>query len=98
MKYYKVRMKYDQIRYWKKRKSHHALFFGGFLIGNELYTEKELERLTKVHFERYTPISEIFEPVEISRKRIFWSFGARFYDYNNELKEAKKVLKEGGKN
>lgn len=45
-----------------------------FLIENELYTAKELEK--------YGMTETGFIPVDISKSRIFWNFGARF-----EMKE-----------
>lgn len=50
----------------------HDYFTGYTTIKNELLTEKE--RNTKF---RYLSDS-IFEPVEISKRKTFWSFGARF--------------------
>ena len=50
----------------------HDYFTGHTTIKNELLTEKE--RHTKF---RYLSDS-IFEPVEVSKRKTFWCFGARF--------------------
>lgn len=73
MKYFKVPANLDGRAVIKK-----GLYCGKiqrFLIKNELYTEKELEK--------YGMTEEGFIPVDIPKSRIFWNFGARF-----EMKEA----------
>ena len=50
-----------------------------YLIENELYTEKEYEKYSipeKRTNLRMRP--EWFEKIELTRKDVFWSFGARF--------------------
>ena len=42
------------------------------LVQNELYTEKEVSRLGMDY------LKGKLEVVEVSRRRIYWSFGARF--------------------
>ena len=42
------------------------------LVLNELYTERELSRLGLDY------IKPQLQAVEVSRKKIYWSFGARF--------------------
>lgn len=42
------------------------------IVKDELYTEKELNRLN------LNPGSKFFTPVEVSRRKIYWFFGARF--------------------
>jgi len=68
MKYYKVKPEFDNKKIYKevnKRKE-----YAGFYIGNELYTEKEAEKLR---------LNQAFlEPIEVSKKKIYWCFGARF--------------------
>lgn len=68
MKYYRVRPEYDQRpRYvWK-------YFQGvpdGVVLAGELYTPKEYERLAMC--------PAWFEEVNVSKRNIYWSFGARF--------------------
>ena len=67
MKYYKVKPESDQLPKWYKGKR------TGFLIANELYTEKESEKIfIRIAF------NDCFDIVEISSKKTFWMFGARF--------------------
>ena len=73
MKYFKVPTNLDGRAVIKK-----GLYCGKiqrFLIKNELYTAKELEKYGMTETE--------FIPVDIPKSRIFWNFGARF-----EMKEA----------
>ena len=73
MKYFKVPANLDGRAVIKK-----GLYCGKiqrFLIKNELYTAKELEK--------YGMTETVFIPVDIPKSRIFWNFGARF-----EMKEA----------
>jgi hypothetical protein len=65
MKYYRVKPEADQRKQYNNRGE-----YAGFYIGNELYTEREAAR------QHLNPA--FMEPVEISKKKIFWSFGARF--------------------
>ena len=65
MKYYQVREQYDQFPKNPKVRD------GNILIGNELYTEKEFNKLPYVY-------AAAFELVEIPKSKTFWSFGARF--------------------
>lgn len=60
------------MKYLKAIAEKHDYFTGYTTVKNELVTQKE--RDTKF---RYLSDS-VFEPVEISRRRIFWSFGCRF--------------------
>lgn len=64
MKYYRVPKLLDNHNIYKKGR------YIGFLVGNELYTEKECKRLGLN--------TALLIPVEISRKKCFWMFGARF--------------------
>ena len=83
MKYYRVIQKYDNVDYWKPKKGKNCLYFGGFLLGGELYTEKELKRFDSVRFRNRMRIEQMVEPIEVSRKAVYWFFGARFLE--NEL-------------
>ena len=65
MVYYRVREQYDNFPKNPKVKD------GNILIGGELYTEKEFEKLPFVY-------AEAFERVEIDKKNTYMFFGARF--------------------
>lgn len=62
MKYYKVKPEHDNRR--KPSKTGYEIY-----IGNELYTEKEVERqgLNK----------DYLQEIEIPKTQIYWFFGAR---------------------
>ena len=60
------------MKYYRAIAEKHDYFTGNTTIKGELVTERE--RNTKF---RYLG-DDIFEPVEISKKKTFWSFGARF--------------------
>ena len=65
MKYYQVKPQFDQ-----KRKYPNTSNFD-ILIGEELYTEAEFNKLPYVY-------AAAFELVDIPKSKTFWSFGARF--------------------
>lgn len=69
MKYYRVKPQYDnKTRYtWN---SHRQGVSNGILIANELYTHKEYSKLSIC--------PDWVELVEVSKKKIYWFFGARF--------------------
>lgn len=76
MKYYKVKPQYDnKTRY--KRNNHHQSIPNSILIENELYTPHEFSQLTNC--------PAWFDIVEISKKKIYWCFGARFAVHNEEV-------------
>lgn len=60
MKYLKVKPQYDNVLVDSKH----------FLIGNELYTEREVARM---HIPERCVI-----PVQVSKRETYWFFGARF--------------------
>lgn len=64
MLYYRVKPQYDNC--YKNPKIHD----GSIYVAKELYTEKEVQ---KQNLNR-----NFLEPVEISKKKIYWFFGARF--------------------
>lgn len=70
MKYYRVRDMYDQFPKNPKVRN------GDILIGGELYTTKEFNRLPFIY-------AAAFELVDISKSKTFWSFGARFSEVEN---------------
>ena len=71
MIYYRVKSQYDNIRCFVYV-GHSKLKIrpDGILIARELYTPRERERLAMRE--------EFFERVEVSRKKTYWFFGARF--------------------
>ena len=60
------------MKFYKVVKEKHDYFTGYTTIENELLTERE--RNTKF---RYL-MDDCFQLVEVSKKKTFWSFGARF--------------------
>lgn len=65
MIYYRVRKEYDNLP--KNPKIHD----GNILIGGELYTEKEFNKLPYIY-------AGAFERIDIPRNQTYWFFGARF--------------------
>lgn len=47
-------------------------------VGNELYTLKEFEKIKKEYHRDKQELNNIFEYVNVSKKKIYWFFGARF--------------------
>lgn len=73
MTYYRVKEEHDnraRFKYYEKNGFSHYVKEDGILIGNELYTPKEREKIANK--DRY------FEKVEISKNKTYWFFGARF--------------------
>lgn len=70
MVYYKVKPEYDNFRLIHNRKDI------GILVGDELYTERELVRKNILLALGVKP--EFFEMVEIPKSRVYHLFGARF--------------------
>lgn len=69
MTYYKVKPDYDNYDKAVFTKSG-KIKFDGFLVGNELYTEKEFEKIA-------TSVCK-FDIVHVSKNKTYWFFGARF--------------------
>ena len=67
MIYYRVREQYDNFPKNPKVRD------GNILVGGELYTEKEFNKLPYIY-------AEAFEKVEIDKKDTYMFFGARFED------------------
>lgn len=67
MKYFKVNTTSDQIK-------HSIRFKENFLIANELYTQKEIDK--SGHSKEF--INKHFTTIETSPKNTHFSFGARF--------------------
>jgi len=72
MLYYRVKPEYDNVRLLNRT----TRAFDWVLAGNELYTEKEWKRLVL----RYRVSGVVCEPVQISKRKIHFFFGARFED------------------
>ena len=49
-----------------------------FFVGNELYTVKEFEKIKKEYHRNVQELNDIFEYVTVSRKKVYFFFGARF--------------------
>ena len=78
MVYYRVKPQYDNItKYKRMNNSKYLVNDGSILIGGELYTEKEYNRMIENYVFRI-PVDKLFERVEISKRRVYWFFGARF--------------------
>ena len=72
MKYYKVRPEFDNKQVARN---------GYYLVGNELYTPAELRKLENQYVQySLTPpnFSRMFEEVEVSKRSVYFFFGARF--------------------
>ena len=83
MIYYKVKPEFDNVVVSKNF---------DFLVGNELYTTKEIRKLEKLYANRRNyagaekelenkervKFYSMFDLVTISKQRVYWSFGARF--------------------
>lgn len=67
MQYYKIPKELDGRQIYVHSKQKHVSFAGG-----ELYTLRELEALGLKGWDR------LLEAVEVSRRKIYWFFGARF--------------------
>ena len=65
MVYYRVRKEFDNFP--KNPRIHD----GNILIGEELFTEKEFNKLPYVY-------AGAFEKVDIPKNKTYWFFGARF--------------------
>ena len=54
--------------------------FNGYLqtVPNELYTPAEVKRYSVPDKHEYRMRPEWLEPVNISKRRVYWFFGARF--------------------
>lgn len=72
MLYYRVKPEYDNARLLNRT----TRAFDGALIGNELYTEKEWERLVL----RYRVSAVVCEPVQVNKRNASFFSGARFAD------------------
>ena len=81
MKYYRVKKQFDAVEVWKQENGKNYFTFSAVLAANELYTPTEYKKLiTGAKFRTAADEAWIFEPVEISRKKIYFFFGKRFAD------------------
>lgn len=64
MVYYKVNKEYDGIKILSRRNL--------YLISNELFTKKEIDKL------KIFAIDKVFTKIEISKNKTYFSFGSRF--------------------
>lgn len=71
MIYYRVKEQYDNLRRYNGKK----VTFEGIWIGKELYTKKELDKLTA---RGVVVLSKYFDPVNLPKNKIYFFFGARF--------------------
>lgn len=77
MTYYRVREKCDNAEVWKR--SPRGWVFETILVGNELFTEREYERMKgKFAIRGFRDDSAVFEIVQVSPKNTYIMFGARF--------------------
>ena len=80
MKFYKVKPEFDGVGVYKVRR-YGQIYLANSLIGNELYTEKELHKLlcgATLNGRGVKDDTIIFDTVEISKRNTFWNFGCRF--------------------
>lgn len=71
MKYYRVRPEFDNF----------AIGRGYYLVGNELLTHAELRNLETrclAWYQNPLNFSRMFEEVEVSKRTVYFFFGARF--------------------
>jgi hypothetical protein len=74
MLYYRVKPDADQRPLYKYTSNGQKVKRDGILIANELYTPSERAKIANA--------DKFFDKVEISRKKIYWFFGARFSGVN----------------
>ena len=75
MLYYRIRKEYDQkprMKYGRRG----GLEWDSIYIGGELFTPKEVEKEYKTHLVG-VPVEKLFEVVNVSKKSVYWFFGAR---------------------
>lgn len=67
MVYFQVPEKFSGKQVYTSKKNHYTL------VGTELITEKECEKIGIINFARKN-----FTLTNVSRRKIYWCFGARF--------------------
>ncbi len=79
MTYYRVKPEHDNKYFMRRCKNHPgALEYGRVIIGNELFTEKELYRKEDAG---YIVPWYYFDRIEISKQKTYFFFGARFIQH-----------------
>lgn len=85
MLYYRVPQSFDNSRVLRRGKDNILRYTDIFLVGKALYTDREIQKMRATYFEtyrrgRFLLRDEIFEPVQVSKKKVYWFFGFRFAD------------------
>ena len=85
MLYYRVPQGFDNSRVIRHGKDNILRYTDIFLVGKALYTDQEIQKMRATYFRTYRCGSfllrdEIFEPVQVSKKKVYWFFGFRFAD------------------
>lgn len=70
MMYYRVKADCDQRPKYEYVGTTYKLKPRGILVGGELYTPAERQKIANA--------DKFFEIVEISKRKVYWFFGARF--------------------
>jgi hypothetical protein len=70
MLYFRVKPDLDQYPRYKYIAAGQKVKQDGFLIANELYTPGERQKIANA--------AKYFDRVEVSKKSVYWFFGARF--------------------
>lgn len=70
MLYYKVKPEHDNAPKFVYVGSYYYMKQDGVLVGNELYTPRERQKIANS--------DRFFEEVEVSKREVHWFFGARF--------------------
>ena len=89
MKYYRVKLEFDNAVAVKTHKVNNFTYTyrnNRPFVGGELLTERELKRYYPEPYKyvisydrlRAAEISEVFEELNISNRKTYWFFGARF--------------------
>lgn len=90
MKFYRVKPKADQLQVWKVDEKRNRLICDGYvLVGNELYTEKELTKMFATRMIKAT-FEDTFEEISISKRNTYWFFGCRFENEQTREWEVKE--------
>lgn len=76
MLYYRVKNKYDNKNRYKYARGG-GLACDGIYIGGELFTPAEVKKEYNSHLVGLA-LEELFDAVDVSRKSVYFFFGARF--------------------
>lgn len=83
MLYYKVKPRYDNLPRYKRNAAGY-LIPAGIYVRCELYTPREIEKEIKKTILTRAGVEKIFEPVNVSKKSVYWFFGCR-YEINSDV-------------